>query len=252
MNNTQLEIIHRALKNLPYQYIGLIPFSREITCDEPVTGTDYIPYGSTLLTTIGLEYQWKGLYFDLATFNYRESIKNRNDMLNNGLIITVADAISLLKKQPGEDIFIRPSLDLKHFSGQVIESSECAKWLESAMLCDSSGSYRMDKDMEVVISEPLKIYAEWRWFIVDSKIVDGSMYRCHNQLIKKHEDDVSVINEAQGFADQWLPNKNCVMDLALTDRGLKVIEFNCLNSSGFYNHDIDKIFRALYNNAVTN
>jgi len=48
------------------------------------------------------------------------------------------------------------------------------------------------------------------------------------------------------FADKWLPNRNVVMDLALVDNELKVIEFNCINCSGFYNHDVRKIFDALY------
>ncbi|MBT2748957.1 ATP-grasp domain-containing protein [Lysobacter sp. ISL-50] len=36
-----------------------------------------------------------------------------------------------------------------------------------------------------------------------------------------------------------------MMDVAQTDDGFKVIEFNTFNSSGFYAHDIGKIVAAV-------
>lgn len=127
-----------------------------------------------------------------------------------------------------------------------MEAGEGADWLEDAMLCDSSGSYKIEKGTQIVLSEPKTISAEWRWFIVGGKIIDGSMYRAHGQLIKIHEDDSNTTNEAQKFADRWLPDSCCVMDTALVDNELYVIEFNCINSSGFYNHNVSSIFAALY------
>lgn len=73
------------------------------------------------------------------------------------------------------------------------------------------------------------------------------MYRAHDQLRKENVDnDKSIVVEAQAFADKWLPNDNCVMDLALIDGQLKVLEFNCINSSGFYDHNVDAVFKALW------
>ena len=34
-------------------------------------------------------------------------------------------------------------------------------------------------------------------------------------------------------------------DIAATDKGLKVIEFNCINGSGFYLANVDAIARSL-------
>ncbi len=39
--------------------------------------------------------------------------------------------------------------------------------------------------------------------------------------------------------------ETCVMDLALTNEGLKVVEFNCLNASGFYYHDVRAIVKEV-------
>jgi hypothetical protein len=248
MNEDQLKATRDAVADYPHRFVGLIPFSREITSDEPLVGTDFIPYGSTLLTSLVSELGWKGCSFDLTKFNYEAAIQNRDDMLNDNLIMTIETTIEFCRglHDPKELMFIRPSEDLKQFAGQVIEAKECADWLEDAMLCDTSGSYKLAPDTKVVIAKPKNIQAEWRWFVVGGSVIDGSMYRAHGQLIKKHETDIETIIEAQLLAEKWLPDPCCVMDLALVNNEIKVIEFNCINSSGFYNHNVHDIFSALY------
>lgn len=246
MNEEQLANVKLAVQNYPHRFVGVIPFSHDITSDKELIGTDFIPYGSTLFTTLALEKKWKGLYFDLDTFSMKRAFNNRSDMLNDGLVICAVDAEKYLRID-NRDVFIRPDLDLKHFSGQVMNSIDCADWLKDAMsLPPESGTYAISPDMLVIISQPKNIKAEWRWFIVNGEIIDGAMYRNRGQLVKIRETDPEVIKEAQTFADGWLPNLCCVMDLALTDNGLKVVEFNCINSGGFYGHDINKIFKSLY------
>lgn len=247
MARTQLDLVEVATQNLPRMFVGLIPFSREIEAELPIIGKNYIPYGSTLLTTIGLERRWSGLYFNDKVFTYENAARNRKDMLNAEHILTAKDAIKLIETfEDDEDIFIRPSQDLKHFSGQVINTKECIAWFKDAMACDMSGTYKIDEDLMVVLAEPKTIQAEWRWFIVGGKVISGSMYRAHGQMNKEKVIEETVIREAQTFADGWLPHENCVMDLALVDGKMKVIEFNCINSSGFYDHDIPAVFDALY------
>jgi ATP-grasp domain, R2K clade family 3 len=66
-------------------------------------------------------------------------------------------------------------------------------------------------------------------------------------LFNQEQLDPEVIAEAQAFADKWLPLDCIVMDLALLTTGeVKVIEFNAINSSGFYACDVKKIFKALW------
>lgn len=52
MNEVQLAKLSKAVSKYPHQFCDVVPFSREITSDTPIEGTDYIPYGSTLMTTI--------------------------------------------------------------------------------------------------------------------------------------------------------------------------------------------------------
>lgn len=246
MNEDQLKQIEKSIWVYPHVFVNVVPFSREIICDELIEGQDFIPYGSTLLTTLGVDRKWKGLHFDLSRMNYRCFLDNHPDMLNDN-VLSVQNAIDYLKDvNPDQEFFTRPSEDLKQYSGQVMIASEIRSWLQSMVEAVGGGSYYMDPQKQIVLCEPKAISAEWRWFIVGGQIISGSMYRAHGQLRKLKELDKSVIDEAQALADKWLPDDCVVMDTALVGDEIKVIEFNCINSSGFYDNDIGAVFDALY------
>lgn len=243
---SSLSLVDHAVQKYPHTYVGVIPFSREITTAVPLIGTDYIPYGSTLLTTLAADMKWSGLHFDLTKMNYRHFLRNRTDMLNDN-VLSVVDACAWLRTvDPDLELFTRPSEDLKQYSGQVMKAGEILTWFDSMMAAVGGGSYYMPPETEVVLSTPKDISAEWRWFIVGGKIVSGSMYRAHGQMRQLRELDQTVIDEAQAIADKWLPMECVVMDTALVGDEIKVVEFNCINSSGSYDNDMDAVFKALW------
>ena len=247
MNEDQMKLLLDAVKPFPHEFVGVIPFAREITSDKPLRGKNYIPYGSTLFTTLVSEKKWKGLHFDLTKMNYGEFLRNHPDMLNGG-VMKALDAVTFLKEaHPGSQWFTRPSEDLKQYSGTVMSAGEIWPWFESMFAAGpGGGTYYMNPESDVVISVPQHISAEWRWFIIGGKIVSGSMYRAHGQLRKLRELDQPVIDEAQALADKWLPDQCVVMDTALVGDKIKVVEFNCINSSGGYDNDFNAIFKALW------
>ncbi len=247
LDKHQLQTTFGAVAKYPHVKIDMVPFVKKFSASEVIVGTDYIPYGSTLFIQTVAKLKWRGLFFDLDRLNYREALNNHPKMLNSGLF-TVPDAIRFLQNQPPTSKwFIRPSNDLKQFSGQVEQASVLWVWLESMIAAPPDcGSYYMDPQLEVVICEPKQISAEWRWFIVGGKIVSGSMYKAHNQLRKIRETDAAVVSEAQALADFWLPHDCVVMDTALVGDDVRVIEFNTINSSGFYDNDVEAIFDALW------
>jgi hypothetical protein len=245
INPLHLAAIEKATAEYPREFVGCIPFTREITSNEPLAGVDFIPYGSTLLTTIAADKGWKGLHFDLEWMNYRRFLEYRSDMLND-TVMQIAQAVHFLKTQPSDsEWFTRPSEDLKQYSGQVLTASELVDWF-SDMLSAGDGTYFVKPDFDIVLSRPQVISAEWRWFIVGHKIISGSMYRAHGKMRCAKELDSAVIKEAQALADYWLPDNCVVMDTALVGNQVKVIEFNCINASGFYDHDVGAIFKALW------
>jgi hypothetical protein len=47
------------------------------------------------------------------------------------------------------------------------------------------------------------------------------------------------------MVDIWQPDDAFVLDIAETSEGFKIIEINCLNASGFYACEMDKVVIAL-------
>lgn len=247
INPDQLDKISGAIKKFPHEYVGVVPFSREITSDQPLVGKDFIPYGSTLMTTLASDLGWTGLHFDLDRMNYGCFLRNRTDMLNDNLFY-VQEGIQYLRSFDADrEFFTRPSEDLKHYAGQVIKAGELADWLQSMIdVGEGSGTYYLPPDKQVVICEPKTIQAEWRWFIVGGQAVSGSMYRAHGQFRSVRETDAAVTTEAQLLANKWLPHECVVMDTALVNDEMHVIEFNCINASGMYDNDVDAVFGSLW------
>jgi hypothetical protein len=230
-------------RDIPFVDVGVIPFSDEFVTPIDVQDDVIIPYGSTRLCNIAEKRGWKGLYFDRAVNRADVWNKHRDDMLNGDAeFMTVGEASVIFGERADEDVwFIRPVEDLKQFNGTVTTSAEIRRWMTSI----ESGNFSFGEDTVVAVSKPKDILMEWRYFVVGGKIVTGSSYRMRGLKLTRRETDEKVIAEAQSLAEKWLPHENVVMDLALTDDGLKVVEFNCINGSGFYYHDIPAFAVAL-------
>lgn len=241
-----LQKVRAAVEGLPHQFVGLIPFSREITSDAPIVGLDHIPYGSTSFVETTHALGWQGLSFDVDKFSYDTACLYRNDMLNDAAILPIARALLLLAAvKEDEQFFMRPNQDLKQFSGSIMAAREAVAFLEKAMLGAASGYHQLSPETLVVVASPEEILAEWRWFVVGGQVIDGSLYRRNGQAHKEHVEEARLVQQAQRLADRWLPSLCCVMDLALPVGGkMKVVEFNCINGSGFYAHDVKKVMRA--------
>jgi len=50
---------------------------------------------------------------------------------------------------------------------------------------------------------------------------------------------------AQRMADLYCPAKAFVMDVCMIESGMKIVEVNCINCSGFYDTDIQKLVASL-------
>lgn len=225
------------------QEIKVIPFSDELGNEVPELDGVVIPYGATKLTRLAIERGWHGLCFDAQTFRVDCWNRHRDDMLNQHVRqMTVRECMAAMQDEDEDSIwFVRPVQDLKHFDGTVTVAKEIRRWMSSV----DSGNYSFDGETEVIVAPPQKIHAEWRFFIVDGRVVDGSSYRIAGQRMANPVARPELYELAQSLADGWLPHPTCVMDVAQTDDGFKVIEFNTFNSSGFYAHDIDKIVAAV-------
>lgn len=228
----------------------MIPFSDHLDLPDDLRESKrVITYGSTKLSRLAGQYGWSGDFFNNETFRVDVWNRQRSDMLNRPIATLKAKNVEMYftemaKVMPEREFFVRPMEDLKAFAGGVYRVIDMVDFMGGM-----TGNFSVDPETEVTVSETKEILCEWRYFVVGGKIIDGSIYRRAGRygLTRRlvHEEDQDVLDEAQTFADKWLPSPCCVMDLALTPDGLRVVEFNTINSSGFYAHDIGKVVSAL-------
>jgi len=233
-----IDIMNRS--GIPTQSVEVRPFSHEIIPKVEYEGKK-IAYGSTTMMKVTIQEKWNpGCYYN-EKFDFRYWVDGyKDDLLNyDGTVCQFKDVPTNL-----EDIFIRPCADLKEFTGLLINKKDFAEWKDLVLNLDSEST--LNEDTWVTYASPKEIYKEYRFFIVDNKICTYSTYRINGWLDTKLPVEDDAIEFVQKMIDKWSPHKVFVLDVALTSKGYKVIEINCVNSSGFYNCDISKLVQTIW------
>lgn len=213
--------------------------------------------GATSLSRVAKAKGWTpGTYlndnFDFSV--WREGFGAENILNGDAVVGKVCD---ITIPQHGS-VFIRPVHDTKAFSGMVVDRHEAVDFLQQLNTIEEEEFAPVHRNTEIMVSSVKKIYAEYRLFVVNGNVVTGSMYKQGNQVI--HDDNVprDVIIFAHKMIGEWqskvdiriipetrVPAKAFVVDIADTPEGMKVIEINNINSSGFYGADVQKIIMAI-------
>lgn len=226
--------------------VVVIPMHEGLVFPEPITEEDgiVIPYGSTSMVKRAFaDHVFEGLCYNPGTARVDRWLRERDDLLNNDITICRVDQLHTFMpdQNPNSYWFIRPLSDLKVFQGTCVQLREIRRWQTSK----ESRSSQIDPGTMVVVAEAKSIFAEYRYFIVGGKVISGSEYHVGGRKLPKRVEDFERLANAQAMANLWLPHENCVMDLAETEEGMRVIEFNTINCAGFYNHDINAVIEAL-------
>jgi|SRR5271155_1610365 len=243
--------------NLSYGVIKIIPFSHEIEHVEGILTGGMVPtmvWGMTTVEVVAKHYGWfpgvfKNENFDMRVLNEKWG----SQMLN-------ADAkFYKLSDVPSYEgaMFMRPVHDTKSFTGGLIDGDELDKW--RAGLYEIRREFTtLDLDTLVLVASPKRLTDEARFFIVDGKVIAGSTYRVGGRVLYKSIDGqnplyMPMMEFAQGAMTthemlRWTPAEAFVMDIGrLEDGEFKVIEVNCLNSSGFYDTNMTAVVKAIEN-----
>lgn len=128
-------------------------------------------------------------------------------------------------------VFIRPSSGFKHFTGQIIEKERFDK--EIGLL----GFDQIDSNLLCVISEPVNIVNEYRFFICNDEIVAQSSYRINTELDYYSKVPTHIYWYVKYILHKikWRPEPMFVIDIGETaGKRLGIIELNSFSCSGFY------------------
>ena len=201
--------------------------------------------GSYSLCRIAAAKGWKpSAYFKGLSYEEWSVGWGDDNILNpNAKVLRFADVTADLL---GDTTFIRPALDSKSFSGRVYERKEFLSWQREVLhVVGTDTSEPLNMDTLVVLSPPVNIQSETRFFVVNGEIVTGSLYKRGRQVFYSEDINDTVRDFACYCVDKWKPNPAFVIDIAETDNGLKVVEANCLNAAGFYAADVGRLVASI-------
>jgi hypothetical protein len=194
-------------------------------------------FGSTrAMQIISSESNFKpGVFYSDEWFDPSFLIGKRDDLLNGKQTKTYVGTIR--QDWIREAVFIK-SVMPKVLSGQVIEPEEYYDWiLENERLLEGE---------EIICSPVEKIEKEWRFFVINGSVVTGSLYRWNGLTMSNEPISGEVYKVAQDMARKFLPHPTITMDICLLRSGeYKLVEFNCIGSSGLYKSDVGLLVRAL-------
>jgi ATP-grasp domain, R2K clade family 3 len=201
---------------------------------------DVFVFGSIRAARLATNENWipgsffgKNHDFQIYKNHYKENLLNYNSE-----ILDIDDNINFL---PNEMKFIRPSKDSKVFQGGIYTKN---KWLDITERVRERYLGVMPP-ITIQVNKPHKIYKEARIWIVDGKIVTSSYYKFNENVVWSENVEPEGLEFAQKMVDNYQVAPAFVMDICLTPDGWKIVEINCINCSGFYQGDLQKIVIAL-------
>ncbi len=221
--------------DIPYTSISIKPGTLSLTPAVNPSGRVYV-CGALKLAKIAEQNNWSPGSFLNDDFHFDIWLdKLKHELLNADAKVMPLAQMSVNYEHP---VFIRPAQDNKAFDGQVLDQSQLATFKQNA-LNQGLG------DLAITICGVKKIYREYRCFVVDKQMVTGSLYRLAGKAQVSSDIDPQAQQFVQQIIDTWLPSPSVVIDVALTAAGYKLIEFNAINCSGFYDSDIERYVTAI-------
>lgn len=251
-SNSDISNIIISLKDLKIDFCEVteIPFSDDLP------NIDYsgpvICYGSTWFIKKCLNSKkWFPAVWHDDNFSYSAWVKNYNSLLlnspDNVVRTTIGDYIHDTTFLDNDMVFVRPEYDYKEFCGEVMESAQFKKWCQTIQ---EGGFNQVTADTKIVVGVPYGITSEWRLFVVDGKVVAGSLYKDKGVLNKSSVVPKNVIDYGNMVAKLWSPASVFTLDICSSNNSLYILEAQGFNSAGHYATDLNILFQAVTNQAV--
>lgn len=241
---TNYDLIFKALEKLGLDY-EIVEYNDDTASfDFKTERKDVFPFGSIKMAKLSAEMNWyPGSFFgnnhDFEIYskfygdnllNYDSEIHKFGDILEWGY---------------NEMKFIRPCKDSKLITGGLFTKT---KWEDMVQIRKESKFFTESiLDDLIQVGKPKKIYKEARCWVVDGKIVTSSYYKFGEHVAYEEHVEPEGLEFAQRMVDLYQVAPAFVIDICLTPDGWKIVEINCINCSGFYKGDLQKILIALEN-----
>jgi len=239
--------IQKSLENdaISYEEVFVIPFSDELPIIQN-QAEQYVFYGSSTLIFNAYNHPdfQKGVFYHEEDFNICNYLaKWGSKMLNSDAQISSLASFIQNKYDLNSLWFIRPIADSKAFSGTVMQFSDIQTFVKNL---EHSNNPHLNSETIIAASQPKLIEKEWRHFIVNQQVISSSWYAQNGNLAVSGTDiPLGLIDFVENCCTQYTPHDIFVMDTALYQGEYFIIECNCFNGTGFYNHDIEAVIHQI-------
>jgi len=132
------------------------------------------------------------------------------------------------------DMFVKPSKDIKSFNGGTIFVNETL----NNYIYRTGGSLSKVENEQILIAPLKKIFYEYRFFIHNDEILGASRYSWNYNYSEDPFVPDYIMDTAKEYAKLYNPTDIFVMDLAETDKGIFIVEYQCWNISAFYSSNL--------------
>lgn len=152
---------------------------------------------------------------------------------HRGRRVAAADVPALLQAEG--KLHVRPDREDKAFIAAVFdpegwEKVRSERELSPELLCWAS--------------PVVTLHGEWRCWVVGGKVIEISQYREDGKPHRMLETRQGIHAAAQALADVYLPAPAVVMDVAATEAGIQVLEFNPIHGAGWYAARVDFVLES--------
>ena len=236
-------IRHFKDNSIPYHVVKVVPFIHEIDGKVPEIDGKCVVYGSIGTQKLAIKHGWTPGVWTNDQFSEKvitrklgtSALNHRSDY------IKLSEVPAWLGGNDVDEFFIKPNTDTKEFAGEVQHRDSFMFWYKNMM----DIGYLETNDFEVMVSNPKKMGMEWRLVMVNGKVCECSIYKQYQIVKSERQMNPDVCRFAELCADVHSPADVFVMDIADTENGLKVIEYNTFNSAGLYACDVSNIIDTI-------
>lgn len=228
---------------IPHSFHKVVPFVGELVPDINPEGT-VVVFGSYSMRHVAKRKGWVPGSFDLADITYADHVARwSNHMLNGDAVFCRFEEVP--KHLGDEPKFLRPVVDSKFFTGTVMGREEFLEWHRKVVDLGDDYGDGVRADTMVLVATPKNIQQEYRVWVVDGQVATASLYKRGGRALYHSDVDEQVLSFAAARAKEWEPARAFVLDVAVTETGLYVIETNTLNAAGLYAADVCKLVGAI-------
>lgn len=139
------------------------------------------------------------------------------------------------------ELFVRPDSPMKVFNGQRIAQSEFDKDYEFMAFNE------FPREALIVVSSPKNIATEWRFVVVEKRIVAGTEYHNGSEFVAYPVAENNALQFAQRVAARvYQPEPVWILDICRTTEGeYRVVEVGGFSFASLYGCDKDAVVNAV-------